>query len=121
MQDLNGKYSSRVVHTYSIDRSKAKLSRYRKLNRLVLEDSTEVLEYSSIPDISTSEEDLFHTVKPSEEFRLDSISLQYYGTTKLWWIIASANKLDEPMCLEINSVLRIPSLKTIYGYKGVLA
>lgn len=55
-----------------------------------------------------------HTVKLSEEGRLDLISHQEYGTTHLWWVIAMSSGIIDPL-LEVTEGRRliIPSIVDI--------
>jgi hypothetical protein len=60
-------------------------------------------------DYPFSPGDLYHQVQAGEEGRLDLISYTYYGTTLLWWVLAEANQIWEPMkgCTP-GLTLRIP-------------
>jgi hypothetical protein len=52
---------------------------------------------------------LFMMTKPCER-RLDLISTMFYGTPRLWWIIAMVNNLNDPLSgVAFGSTLRIPS------------
>ena len=45
------------------------------------------------------------------ENRLPLVSLQFYGTTKLWWFIAYANAMVDPVNETLQGVvLKIPAL-----------
>lgn len=60
-----------------------------------------------------SSSDIYHNVIGGEEYRLDLISLKYYGMVNYWWVILLANNIDDPFDIEIDTVLRIPSKSTI--------
>lgn len=64
-------------------------------------------------DIPESEDDQYHTVTQTDARRIDLIAHKYYDDVKLWWIIAEANRIDNPLELEPGTVLRIPALETI--------
>jgi nucleoid-associated protein YgaU len=58
-------------------------------------------------DIPASDADISHPVASRD--RLDSLAKSYYGDHRLWWVIAQANDLDDPVsALHIGVTLRIP-------------
>lgn len=53
--------------------------------------------------------DTVYTVTVAGERRLDLISSLFYGTTRLWWVIASVNGLTDPLAgVAHGSQIRIP-------------
>lgn len=96
--------------------------RYRLCEELVDSKTSEVLlSTREIEDIRISSSDIFHTVKANEVSRLDLIANTYYKTPLLWWVIAQANNIYDPITpLTVGTVLRIPTLENLYGYKGIL-
>lgn len=87
-------------------------SRYQ-FSELLQEDG--VMFWGTRPPVKIpeSEDDLFHIVTQSDAERIDLIAYKYYDDVKLWWIIAEANKISNPLNLEVGSTLRIPTLETI--------
>jgi hypothetical protein len=63
--------------------------------------------------IPESENDSFHRVTQADERRIDLIAHKYYGDVRLWWVIAEANNITNPVVLKVGSVLRIPGRDTI--------
>ena len=56
-----------------------------------------------------SSADKVYTVPARQAGRLDLIANAFYGTTELWWVIADANNMTDPMTeLPAGTVLRIP-------------
>ena len=56
----------------------------------------------------------FYTVDQSEQGRLDLISFKVYGNTKLWWVIAAANLIEDTINLPIaGDILKIPSTDSL--------
>ena len=56
----------------------------------------------------------FYTVDQSEQGRLDLIAFKVYGNTRLWWVIASANLIEDTINLPIaGDILKIPSLDSL--------
>jgi nucleoid-associated protein YgaU len=56
------------------------------------------------PDLSDRDGDIEYTVQDGD--RLDRLSIQYYGTPFLWWVIAAKNQIDLPD-IEMNGGRRI--------------
>ena len=53
--------------------------------------------------------DLFHQVTEADSKRIDLIAYKYYKDVRLWWVIAEANDIINPLELQVGSILRIPS------------
>lgn len=59
------------------------------------------------PSIPGADNDIYHPVASQD--RIDSLAKSYYGDQRLWWVIAQANDLDDPISgLHIGVTLRIP-------------
>lgn len=70
----------------------------------------------NVPTIDEQPEDIYYTVKPSEDLRLDKIAYDYYGNYNLWWILAVANNILDPFTeLTVGQVIRIPYLTYIFS------
>ena len=65
---------------------------------------------NSVPD---RDGDVYHTVESGQEGKLDWISYIYYGTPYLWWLIARANKILNPLRIEAGRRLRIPAFPVL--------
>lgn len=64
------------------------------------------------PVIAPQDGDLQHYATSSD--RLDTISVKYYGTPHLWWVVALANDLDDPVsALHLGKLLTIPNPRYI--------
>lgn len=97
-------------------------SRYNNL-RIITDLDTKIkfLETYERREIPESPDDYFHTVQPHEEYRLDLIAHQYYKNALLWWVIASANNMTNPLIgPKSGDIIRIPSIRTLYGNGGIL-
>lgn len=86
-------------------------SRYRKLPIQQEGD----ISYSELPDeVSISIEDPLAVHECVLGDRLELISYKYYGTTKLYWAIAYANNIIDPLVeLENGDILYIPRRRDI--------
>lgn len=105
---------------YASPRAYKTMSRYGIYNQIVdTENSTAYLESPNSINIS-SDQELFHVVDPTEENRLDIISNIYYGTPNLYWAIAMANNILDPMVIVRGTVLKIPSYESLYKTGGPL-
>lgn len=110
-----------VLNKYSIDSSSDATSRYRRLYRIQDSYGDEYQESSEKMEIDVTSSDQYHKVMPGEENRLDLISYKFYNTPLLWWCIAEASDIRDPLNVPLGTILRIPDKQTLYGYKGVLA
>lgn len=102
--------------TYSLSDN---LSRYKK-NKVYL---TEKELHFSLPDIISlpeREDDSYFEVVPKYKDRLDLVANKFYNNSKLWWILAFANNLDNACELPIGKILRIPNIGSLYGQGGLL-
>lgn len=81
----------------------------------LLENDEGVEFWGTRPAISVPEssEDQYHVVVQTDVRRIDLLAHKYYGNVDLWWIIAEANHLTNPLFLEIGQVLRIPALDVV--------
>lgn len=96
--------------------------RYKNCKTLIDNDTKEVLlETRNIVDIPRNSQDVYHTVNPNEECRLDIIADTYYNNPLLWWVLAQANGIYNPLSGPLSGdVIRIPSISTLYNTNGVL-
>lgn len=80
-----------------------------------------VLETREISPIPYDSSNRYHRVKSHEVCRLDILAHKYYQNPLLWWVIAQANDIYDPFKLiESGTLLRIPSVETLYGNNGIL-
>ena len=74
-------------------------------------------------EVPRTDEDKYYEVRAGLQ-RLDHISLEFYGTPRLWWLIALANDIMYPWKeLEVGTLLRIPDLGTLHAqgyFEGIL-
>lgn len=71
---------------------------------------------SSVPDMELEIIDMF-TVPQWCEGRIDMISYIHYRTTSLWWLIALANDIMNPIeDIKTGDVLKIPSIQDYYRF-----
>lgn len=104
-----------------VDPTEFPYSRYRKLDRITNAEGDYFVETYEELNIPQTNSDKFHEVKAGEDNRLDLIAYKYYRNPSLWWVIAEANNIIDPIKVEVGEVLRIPPRETIFGYGGVLA
>lgn len=106
----------------SRNKSRNKTDRYKNCPILEDEDTGDIL-------ISTREDeeifkrstDIYHRVQPHESRRLDILAHIYYKNPLLWWVIAQANNIYDPFYyVEPGTLLRVPSIETLYGNNGIL-
>ena len=62
-----------------------------------------------------------HTLSAYEVGRLDLIAYKYYGDVQLWWIIAQANSIIDPIDgMSAGDILVIPSLRDVEDYNQAI-
>lgn len=92
------------------------LSRYNKSRLLLNQDSIPILESWDPPDIPELPEDRFFEVRREHAHRPDLISLMFYGTEQLYWVIAYANQLIDPFAETVVGLkLRIPDRENLFN------
>lgn len=96
-------------------------SRYRSLLRLTTTNAQTFIETNYLTTIPTSPQDKFHFVEPGEINRLDLIAYKYYQLPQLWWVIATANQISNPMSVAVATQLRIPAINTLFQFGGILS
>ena len=82
-------------------------SRYydAKLKKTV--DGREVYSSRVYPNIPLRDDDIYVATETGD--RLDTLAYDFYGDSKMWWIIASANNIhDAVFGFEDGTILRIP-------------
>lgn len=100
----------------------SRYSRYKDCKLLIDEETGDKLlsvrEPISVPSSPT---DIYHRVKSNEVTRLDMLASEYYKNPLLWWVIAEANEIYDPFePVEVGTLLRIPTIETLYGNSGIL-
>lgn len=84
-------------------------NRYKYTNtRLETDTKREYLESTIYPKIKANDNDIY--IVTQETDRLDLLANRYYGDSKMWWIIATANNInDATFYIEPGTQLRIPA------------
>lgn len=66
------------------------------------------------PALEKTDKDLYTTVKPGEEGRLDLVALRVYRLQQLWWVIAVFNDIIDPFEeAAVGRVLRYPPFDSV--------
>ncbi|HEU5118654.1 MAG TPA: hypothetical protein VFT74_18800 [Isosphaeraceae bacterium] len=58
------------------------------------------------PDILDGVDTIDHVLSVGE--RLDLLAFKYYGDPEYWWVIALANRIQDPFSLTVGQRLRVP-------------
>ena len=98
----------------------SKVSRY--WNYTFYKDETNIFisdpRYLEVPE---HPDDQYFMVTPECVDRIDLIAAKFYENVILWWVIAKANHLENPLCIPLDTILRIPSIHTLYGEGGLVS
>lgn len=103
---------------YNIPRTYNHVSRYGKYRQIV--DDNVYTETFNQTHINKSNNDIYHTVLPEQENRLDKIANLYYKDPSMSWAIMLANDLIDPFIIVPGTILRIPPIVSLYQLKGAL-
>lgn len=96
-----------------------KLSRLKCLNLIssdYVNNGKQYIDISTLGDISfkKSSNDRYHRIEDRDINRIDLISYRYYGSVYLWWVIALANDIMDPLLgLSVGSIIRIPDITVV--------
>lgn len=101
----------------------SKVSRYKTAVQLKTapEDPDDVIVLDPDFKIPYSSSYKVHLVTPQQRGRLDLIAYTYYGNPLLWWVIANANRIDNPLEVSAGDKLIIPDKEVLYSKGGVLS
>ena len=81
-------------------------------------DGYSCLETHYMQEIPYHVDDIYYTVPKKLENRLDTISYNFYGNVDLWWVIALASNIKNPLEVPKDTVVRIPPLQTLFFIRG---
>ncbi len=86
-------------------------SRYKNIKKFRASNSKEYYTNPIYPTVPPSADDFY--VLSSSGDRYDTLALDFYGDSKLWWVIASANIQNKAsLAIEPGVQIRIPGDKT---------
>ncbi len=67
------------------------------------------LGWQSVPKFPVTNRDTYYTVENKYQYRLDLISLHFFGSKDLSWVLFAANDIQHPVKdIVAGTVLRIP-------------
>ncbi len=82
--------------------------RYENIDELRTEEGRRYYKNAIYPEITPTEDDLYIITSVGD--RYDTLALQFYNDSRLWWVIASANvSKKDSMVVEPGIQLRIPA------------
>ena len=82
--------------------------RYQNNETIKTLDGKRVYRTTYYEPIPLRDDDIYVVTQTGD--RLDAIAYQFYGDSRLWWIIAAANNIhDAPIGIEDSLILRIPA------------
>ena len=98
-------------------------SRYKHIDELILSDGKTVKASMGPIDLSVVPSSLqtMFRVTASEKDRIDIVSYKVYGQSQLWWAIAYANKIKDPLNIPVGKLLFIPSLQDLRQFPNPLS
>lgn len=97
----------------------SKVSRYKRLQAF-MDDTNLFFDIPKYITIPTHPDDNYFLVTLKYANRLDLIAHKFYSESKLWWVIATANNIEDPMDLPVDTFLRVPAKASLYGLGGII-
>ena len=68
----------------------------------------------TFPQIAVTDFDIRYKVESGDLRRLDKLAYKFYGNPLLWWVIAWANNISDPIFgFEVNQELVIPAYSAV--------
>ena len=89
-----------------------------KVRDLYNEQDNVSLPGTTLVNLLNRTDDIYYTVPKKLENRLDTISYNFYGNVDLWWVIALASNIKNPLEVPKDTVVRIPPLQTLFFVRG---
>lgn len=121
-QNVNIKsYETKTGTVGNLANNKNMLSRYYRLRVVKEDDGASYDETMRTVNIPLYSDDIYYEVDARTKNRLDLISASIYGTPLLWWVIAYASDIDDPLNVPIGTMLRIPRAERLYTTGGISA
>lgn len=100
----------------SITKKFDQTSRYKNTDIYKNDDGKFYYGIWNVPKIEEQPDDILHTIKYGETLNLAGLADKYYTNKLLWWVIATANNILDPLTeLVENQVIRIPNLSYVYS------
>tara|TARA_R110002020_G_C15770975_1_gene728159 strand:+ start:255 stop:554 length:300 start_codon:yes stop_codon:yes gene_type:complete len=88
------------------------MARYTNIQKTIAPDKEQIYKTVRYPEVPRSFSDTYVYTTIGDRF--DTLALQYYGDSSLWWVISNANgKLNQSsLTPPVGTQLRIPSNPT---------
>lgn len=112
-----------IINQYMVPYGANDTSRYKHIDELLLDDGNVIKATLGPIDLSVYAwtQGGEYIVPAYEENRLDIIAYKVYGKASMWWAIAYASYLSDPLDVPAGTVLRIPSLAELKRFPNPLA
>lgn len=97
------------------------MARYTNIPKTIAPDGEQMYKTVRYPEVPRSFSDIYVYTTIGDRF--DTLALQYYGDSSLWWVISNANgKLNQnSLTPPVGSQIRIPSnpTPTLAAYRAL--
>lgn len=123
LKEISKLNSKSIKGQYMVPYKADGLSRYKHIDELDLQDNKTIKATLGPVDLGVFpyEAYTFYTVRQEEEHRIDIISYKVYGKASMYWAIAYANQLKDPLNIPEGTLLMIPSLATLKRFPNPLS
>lgn len=113
-----------IKQRYNVEYYLNNLSRYKKIDELLLYDNKVIKAMLSPLDMAIVGINIDNTItyQVPDKFknRLDLIALEFYGTSTLYWVICYANSITNPYDIPTGKVLYIPDISLLRQAPNIL-
>lgn len=116
--------SRSILGQYMVPYRADGLSRYKHIDELDLQDGKTIKATLSPVDTSVYpfEVSTEYVVSEADENRLDIIAYKVYGRASMYWAIAYANSIKDPLTeVTAGRILLIPSISTLKRFPNPLS
>lgn len=112
-----------ILGQYMVPYAAGGLSRYKHIDELHLEDGQRIKATLGPVDMNvhTFEGHTPYVVPEYEANRLDIIAYKFYGKASMYWALAYATGLKDPLNVPEGTMLLIPSLATLKRFPNPLS
>lgn len=93
--------------------------RYDKVECVIDEDGNKYRSTYEPTSFPVRQTDHYYVVEPKYANRLDLVAYKFYHNPLLYWIIAEASNINNPLDLPVGTLLRVPDYQALYGYNSI--
>ena len=90
-------------------------SRYLKNANIVEYNDLRMYDIPYLASIENDTNDEYVVITSRYKNRYDKLSFDKYSNSKYWWILCDINDINNPFQLEVNKIVRIPTVSKLFS------